>query len=143
MAWIVEVSLSKHIFMLFSTLQCPKIKQNTCMCLKMTSSRSKLVLNIPQKSRSEIKGCLSAFSSQNCTLTKNLKRNTLCHSLESQITLLLLVLEKSPISYQQVFTSCQLEFCSLVNINRKKYLQKYLLLFFFLKKYGKKQYLKE
>jgi len=45
----------------------------------MTSSRSKLVLNMPQKSRSEIEGCLSAFSSQNCTLTKNPKRKK--HSL--------------------------------------------------------------
>jgi len=69
-----------------------------------------------------MKSYLSFFSSQNLNLInqriKNPKRNTLRHSLESQITLLFEVHEMSPILYEQVSRSRQLEFYSWENIYR-------------------------
>ena len=84
------------------------------------SSRSTLLLNISKKSRIKIKSYLSSFSSQHPNLIKNPKRHTLRHSLESQITLVFEVHERSPILYEQVSTSRsrQLEFYSWENIYR-------------------------
>jgi len=72
------------------------------------SSRNTLLLNVSKKkSWTKIKSYLYSFSSQNQNLTKNPKRNTHRHSLESQITLHFEVHERSPILYEQVSRSRQ------------------------------------
>jgi len=110
--------MSKHIFMLFSTIQCPKIKWNKWMSLKVVVQETQCFEMFLKKSTTKIKSYLSSFSSQNPNLTKNPKRNTHRHSLESQITLHFEVYERSPILYEQVSRSRQLEFYSWENIYR-------------------------
>jgi len=110
------------------------------------SSKSTLLLNISlRKSRNKIKSFLSSFSSQNPNLTKNPKRNTLRHSLESKTTLLFEVHEKPPILYEQVSISRQLEFYSWENIYRSGITRRRGCLFYKKKtsNYSKKEYLKE